>query len=955
MISSAMRFSRRGVSYAAVAAALMVSGGMSDVAKAQVAPTNASTGNEPAPAANAGGEDIVVTASRVRSSGFTAPTPLTVIGEDQIEAVAPTQVQDILALVPSFRTTGQPASATTYADLRGLGAQRTLVLVDGRRHVPTFSDGTVDLGVIPTILIQRTEVVTGGASASWGSDAVAGVINLILKSDLEGIEGTAQAGISDYGDAENFLVSLAAGTSFAQGRGHVLIGGEYSRDEGIRGLQQPNVSRPWAGRGSVGNSAFAANGLPGTIYSPDVRRADVSDGGLITSGPLRGTQFGTGGTTSQFGFGQVFGNNMIGGTDNFANAPTPGGDLKYPFERYSIMGRASFDLTESLQLFVEGTFAHVMSSGLAQPGRNNGAVTGNPTCTSTQLVSALGSIQVPITNPYLTDAFRQQMTAAGISCFNMGRVLQDPGMGEFTVSDGSPAIYRGVVGAQGDLFGSWNWDAYFQYGRNRFEQRRIGNIDVTAFRRAIDAVSVGGTIVCRVNGDASTTNDDPACHPFNLFGSGSPSAQAIDYVTGTSEFDIITTQKVAAVNLNGDLFSLWAGPVSAAFGAEYREEAIDAVADAISQRSGWHSSNRKAIAGSYDVKEAYGELVIPLLRDSAFAQSLDLNVAARYTDYSSSGSVITWKAGATWDVTDSLRLRATRSRDIRAGNLGELFTPTAILVTNVRDPRTSAVLPVPVTTQGNRTLSPEKADTFTGGVVYQPSWLEGLRLSVDYYDISIDGQIGTLSADNVLRQCFLDNVETFCNSITTGTNGQITGLIVQFENLDSFRTSGLDFEAAYRTSVDQIFAGASGDLQFRLLANYTIDKETTAALNGVVDVAAGEFNNPHWTVFGMVSYDGGRIGSVLDLRWYEGGTIDNNLIEGAISRDGVNINNVEPTLYTNLTLNYDFSSAADDSIQAFFRVSNLFNQAPPFPVTGEGRTLYDPTGRSYRVGVRFRL
>jgi iron complex outermembrane receptor protein len=948
MIRSVSRTARRDVSYAAVAAVLLVGGGAPDIALAQGAPV--ATAEAPAAV-----EDIVVTASRVRTSAFTAPTPLTVIGQEQIEAVAPTQVQDILALVPSFRTTGQPASATTYADLRGLGAQRTLVLVDGRRHVPTFSDGTVDLGVIPTILIQRTEVVTGGASASWGSDAVAGVINLILKSDLEGIEGTAQAGISKYGDSENYLLSLAAGTSFAGGRGHFLIGGEYSHDDGVRGLQQPNVSRPWAGRGSVGNAAFATNGLPGTIYSPDVRRADVSEGGLITSGPLRGTQFGAGGTTSQFGFGQVFGNNMIGGTDNFANAPTPGGDLKYPFERYSIMGRASFDLTDSLEVFAEGTFAHVMSGGLAQPGRNNGAVTGNPSCASTQLVSALGSILVPISNPYLTPAFRQQMTAAGVSCFNMGRVFQDPGMGEFTVADGSPAIYRGVVGAKGDLSGSWNWDAYLQYGRSRFEQRRIGNIDVAAFRRAIDAVSVGGAIVCRVNADAVTANDDPACQPFNLFGNGSASAGAIDYVTGTSEFNIITTQKVAALNVNGDLFSLWAGPVSAAFGAEYREEAIDAVADEISQRSGWHSSNRKAIAGSYDVKEAYGELVIPLLRDSAIGRSFDLNLAARYTDYSSSGSVTTWKAGATWDVTDSLRLRATRSRDIRAGNLGELFTPTAILVTNVRDPRTSAVLPVPVTTQGNRSLSPEKADTFTGGVVYQPTFADGLRLSVDYYDISIEGQIGTLSADNVLRQCFLDNVERFCGSITTGAAGQITGLVVQFENLDSFKTSGLDFEASYRTSGDQVFSGGVGDIQLRVLANYTIEKETTAASNGVVDIAVGEFNNPHWTVFGMASYDGNRIGSVLDLRWYEGGTIDNNLIEGQISRDGVNINKVKPTLYTNLTLNYDFSPEADDSIQAFVRVSNLFNKAPPFPITGEGRTLYDPTGRAYRVGVRFRM
>lgn len=933
---------RGKASYTSLAAALSVIGVLPSISYAQDAP-------RPEPAADPADTAITVTASRVRGSGFAAPTPLTVLGAEQIDAIAPTQVQDILALVPSFRTTGQPASATTYANLRGIGAQRTLVMVDGRRHVPTFSDGTVDLGVIPTILVDRTEVVTGGASASWGSDAVAGVINLILKDDLQGIEGTAQVGISDYGDAHNHLISLAAGSSFAGGRGHILIGGEYAKDEGIRGLQQPNVSRPWAGRGSVGNAAFATNGQPGTIYDRDVRRADVSAGGLITSGPLRGLQFNSDGTTSQFGFGQVYGNNMIGGTDNFADAPTPGGDLKFPFERYSVMGRASYDISDAITVFAEGTYAHVISSGLAQPARNNGAVTGDPTCSSTMLVSALGSIQVPIDNPFLPEAVRQQMQDEGVTCFNMGRVFTDPGMGEFTVRDGSPAIYRGVIGAEGELFGNWTWDAYYQFGRNKFEQRRIGNVNVANFRRAIDATRVGDDIVCRVNADGNPDNDDPGCVPFNLFGSGSPSAAAINYVTGTSQFDMVTKQHVAAFSTSGDLVNLWAGPLGAAFGAEYRKEEIEAVADPVSEANGWHSSNRKAISGSYDVKEVFGELAVPLVRDLPFANAIDLNLAVRYTDYSSSGGVTTWKVGGTWDLSDALRLRITRSRDIRAGNLGELFTPTAVLVTNVRDPRTSAVMPVPVTTQGNRSLAPEKADTLTAGVVLQPNWIPGLRLSVDYYDISIDGQIGSLSADDILRQCFEENVTVFCDAVTTGPGGQIQGVVRQFENLDKFETRGIDFEAAYRTSVSR-----SADMNFRVLANYTDKLATTAAASGVVRDTAGEFGTPHWTIVGTARYQGERFGAGVDLRWYEGGAIDNRLIEGEISRDGININKVDSTLYTNVSLDYDLSESKNNGIQLFARVANLFNQSPPFPITGEGQTLYDPTGRSYKIGVRFK-
>lgn len=898
-------------------------------------------------------ETLVVTASRVQQEGFTAPTPTTVLGEEQIQMVAPVAVTDVLGLVPSFRTTGQPASATVYADLRGVGAQRTLVLVDGRRHVPTFSDGTVDLGVIPAILIERTEVVTGGASASWGSDAVSGVINLILKDNLQGLQGTVQGGISDRSDDENMLVSLAGGTAFAGGRGHVLLGGEYSRSDGIRSLQPPHRSRPWSGRGTVGNAAFATNGLPGTLYVADARRADVYDGGLITSGPLRGTTFLPGGATGTFGYGQVFGNIMIGGTDNAGDAPTPGGDLKAPFERWTAMGRVSYDVTDTTTLFLEGTYAHVLSDMRAQPARNNGAVTGTPSCTTTQLASALGSIQVHISNPFLPESVRTRMQEEGITCFDMGRTFRDPGMGEFLVDDGSPSIWRGVVGAKGRWFDDWSWDAYYQYGRNHFQQARIGNVNVANFRRAIDAVETPGGIVCRVNADANPANDDPACVPFNLFGVGSPSAAAIDYVTGTSTFKMITKQQVAAFSTSGDLFSTWAGPVGSAFGVEYRKEEIDAVADPISQANGWQTSNRKAIKGDYDVREVFGELAVPLARGVTGLQTLDLNLAARYTDYSSSGGVTTWKVGATWDIDDQWRLRATRSRDIRAGNLGELYTPTAVLTQNVRDPRSSAILPVPVTTVGNPTLSPEKADTTTAGIVYQPSWAEGLRLSADWYRIDIDGQIGTIAANDVLERCFLDGLSQFCGLVTTGAAGSITAVTVRFENLDKFRTSGFDIEASYRKPLASLIGRGSGDVLIRVLGARINELATTVAANATTTDVAGQYTSPHWSVFGLLSWEGERWSTALDLRWFSGGKIDNTRVEGAIALNGVNTNHASSTLYTNLTVNWKLPEGWLGDSQVFARVSNLFDEAPPFPSTAEGRTLFDPVGRAYRLGLRF--
>jgi outer membrane receptor protein involved in Fe transport len=933
---------------------LLATSGLVALAGTSASAQEASATGAAAPAAGEASQDIVVTASRIQANGFSAPTPTMVLGQAQIQAVAPLQVADVLALVPSFRTTGQAATASVYPDLRGIGSQRTLVLVNGRRHVPTFSDGTVDLGIIPAILIQRTEVVTGGASASWGSGAVAGVINLILKNELQGIEGTVQSGISSRGDDSNYLSALAAGTAFADGRGHVLIGGEYSRDKGVRGLQQPYRSRPWSGWGSVGNSAFATNGQPGTIYATDTRRADVAPGGLITSGPLRGITFLGNGQYRQFGYGTVYGNNMIGGTDNAGDAPTPGGDLKYPYERYTIMARASFGLSPYFKPFAEGTYAHLLSKALTFPPRNNGAVTGTPTCTTTTTVSGLGSILVPITNPYLPAGVRTAATAAGVSCFNLGKVLREDGLGDVRTNDGSPSVWRGVVGADGDILADWKYSAYYQYGKNRFQQQRIGNVNVAKFRNAIDAVQVGGNIACRINADASTSNDDAACAPYDLFGPNSASKAAVAYVSGTSWFQMRTKQQVGAVNLNGTFFRTWAGPIGAAVGGEWRKEEINAVSDSISQANGWQSTNRKALVGSYNVKEVFAELAVPLARNWPLMKAVDLNLAARYTDYSSSGGVTTWKIGGTWDVSDDLRLRATQSRDIRAGNLSELFTPTAVQAANVRDPRTSAVIPVPITTIGNSSLAPERASTVTGGVVFQPRFLSGFRASVDYYKIDIKGQIGTITPNQVLERCFLDNLAQYCAQVAT-SGSAITGVTVNFQNLDRFKTEGVDVEASYRMPVSRLIGSGAGNVSARVLASYIGKLATTAAANATTTDIAGQVTSPKWSVFGLLSYEGRRFTGTVDLRWYAAGKIDNTRVEGAIAANGVNTNHAASTFYTNLTFNVDVSRNADRRVEMFLRMNNLFDEAPPFPITGEGATIFDVVGRSFRVGARFKL
>src|SRR5690606_1793966 len=402
----------------------------------------------------------------------------------------------------------------------------------------------------------------------------------------------------------------------------------------------------------------------------------------------------------------------------------------------------------------------------------------------------------------------------------------------------------------------------------------------------------------------------------------------------------------------GSLGSTWAGPIAVATGLEYRKEEVDAVADPISEANGWQTTNRKGIVGEYDAEEIYGEAILPLAKGAAFAEDLDLSLAARYTDYSSSGGVTTWKVGLSWSINDEWRIRATQSRDIRAGNLSELFTPTQVAVQVLRHPLTADLLPAPVTTMGNRQLGPEKADTFTGGFVYEPRWLDGFTISADYYSIDIDGQIGTLTGQQVLDQCYLAGVQSYCDRITTDPmNGAVTGVLRQYENLDRFKTSGVDIEMAYRFYLDHLLPFAPGEFTLRSLANYVKELKTIAAIDSTITDPAGQYTTPHWTVFTTLGYQGDRVGATIEGRWFEGGTVDNTFTEGLADALGVNINSVGSTFYTNLTVSYDLQPKTLATASVFLRINNVFDRWPPFPNIGS--QPFDPVGREYRLGVRF--
>lgn len=905
-------------------------------------------------------ETITVTASRVNRTGYTAPTPTTMVGVEDIQNRAATNIADVLNAVPSFGQGTTPSSTNhtsvssgaNLVNLRNLGATRTLVLVDGRRFVPSTIQGRVDLNVIPTALIERTEVVTGGASAAWGSDAVAGVVNLIFKKKMTGIQGEAQYGISEYSDNKKFRAALSAGFNFADDRGNFVIAGEYEDAKGIL----PGSSRSELRSDNwmvISNPGYAVgNGQAQSFLVNNVNVSTATLGGLITSGPLRGTYFLPGGEASKFTYGQYVGSQyMVGGTPIGAVNQNELGTIEVPVGRYNIYGRTSFEFSKALTLYAEASYARSKSDF------------------PLSIAYDLGTLAITADNAFLPQSVRTAMQTQGITSFNMGRINAD-------VSVNNPVAInetqRYMVGGEGGIFGDWKWNAYFQLGQNRYKQEVRNNRINANWRLALDAVvnPANGQIVCR----STLTSPNNGCVPINLFGEGSPSAAAIDYVTGTSWQDATFKERSAAVDFAGTAFNSWAGPVSVAVGAEWRKDSVVQTVDAISAVSGYNIHNPKGLSGSVNVKEFYGEVVFPLLKDVPFVQSLDLNGAVRFTDYSSSGGVTSWKIGATWEVNDSIRLRATRSRDIRAAALGELFASSITQSATIIDPLLGIQYATLAPQQGNATLAPEIGDTWTAGVVLKPSFIPGLTASIDYFDIKVKDAIGLPATTTILNGCYIDNISTYCALISRGGGGysgnteRISQILRTYVNLGEFQTAGIDFDVSYGLRLDRVFAGMNGSLNFRFLATY-LDK-LFQMNSGVKDdllgvVGTGRGGMPRWRWNASVNYANGPLSLFLEGRYTGGGVYDDEVDAAGtplITREDGSAPKIASQFLLNSTVSYTLKeTASGQRVQVFASVKNIFDKIATgnplsyiLPATSNPG-LYDIIGRQYTAGVRFKF
>jgi outer membrane receptor protein involved in Fe transport len=969
-----MRHYRMALLGASALAIVILAAGPAAAQSKEQAPRASSSADQPA----AEPDEITVTGTRLSITGFTAPTATQVLSAEQLQSRAVSNVADFLNEVPGFRPTQTPQTNTqnarngglNFADLRALGSIRTLTMVNGRRFVPSASTGQVDLNLIPTGLIGRIDVVTGGASAAYGSDAVAGVVNIILDDKLRGFKGDVSYGISERGDAAEKRISLAFGTSFADGRGHIVAGGEYVKSDGIGsffdrdwGAAQPElVSYPAGTRPAGAPSRFYATGASVLTYA---------FGGLILGNNadtnaangvdvLRGIQFGPGGAVQSFNYGTAIGNNAINFTGgNLGLFSRTGHQLVVPVNRKSFLISGDYEVSDKLTFFFEGNYGRSVANMFSPPVRDT---------------TATGAV-IKRDNAFLPSAIATIMDANAITSFGLGRQYDDFGP---VLATSSNKTERVLFGVKGSLGSDWKYDAYYAYGQNEYELIYRGLRIEQNFRNALDSIIVGGQAVCR---DAVARA--AGCVALNPFGVGSPSAGAIAYATGTSIHNLETQQQLAALNIQGKPFSTWAGPVAVAFGAEYRKDKAAAISDAISTASGFNYGNPKPYAGAITVKEFYGEVTVPLAHDTTLLHSLNLNGAVRYTDYSTTGGVTTWKLGATWEPVEGLLIRGTRSRDIRAPNLSDFFATTTSRAT-LTNPFSGLSGQFVVVNAPSPTLVPEKADTTTVGVVLSPRSIPGLNIAIDYYNIKIDGAISTYAPQQLMDGCASEvaagKAAFNCSFLTmsgTGTSTSISEIRTQLLNIASIKTSGVDFTVSYRFDLGhgRLTARLNGNYTAHLIANDGRGQARTynaagliTSVGSVIDRAGqlGGFSGgvnvdattvPRWSLNGQLNYEIGELALNFGARWFPSGLLDSTLV-GPGGKDydpaspiSIGNNRVAGATYLNLGASYNVINDGHRKVQFYFQVNNLTDRSPSFPATAVAG-LYDRIGRFYKIGLR---
>jgi iron complex outermembrane receptor protein len=904
-------------------------------------------------------EVVVVTGSRVIVNGYAAPTPLTVVPAEQLQQLAPSTIPDALNKLPVFdgstvAQTGANGSAVAgnYLNLRDFGINRTLILMNGLRMAPTNFNGQVDVNSIPEMLLQRVDVVTGGASAVYGSDGVTGVVNFIMDTNFNGVKADAEVGDSEHGDSGSVRYGIAAGGD-VYNLGHIEVSYEHFQEGGLLSYQRgyDALRTVYSGTGSAANPYTLTNyaGLAKTAF-----------GGYALTGPFAGQQFLSSGQLGSYTSGAATGTaTLVSGGDAayYNNEP-----LTVPQNENQVYGRFDHDFGSDLTAYLQfsDTWSHQGENASNWPQQTSTFFSGNP---------------------FLPSTAQSALTAAHAASFTAAIFPRDLEL--LSHQNDYTAANSITAGVNGRIFGDYNWQASYTHGTAEFHQQLSNNINTANYLAAIDAISGPNGPECYVSTTASASLY-PGCAPLDVFGAGNESTAAENFIFQPTQWKADNGFDDFNGSITGSPFSDWAGPVTAALSAEYRLQSLVETTSANPLAptsftglrdvpipppgSDYAYATVAPTHAANNVWEVAGETLIPLAKDMPFAKSLEVNAAARYTDYSTSGTVWTWKAGLDYLPIDDIRFRATESRDIRAPTLYDMFAGQSSLVQNLSDPHTGVSRVVSIITKGDPNLVPEVSQTTTAGVILSPSWLPDFRMSVDYYDITMNNAITSLAGNNatLLAQCeAVQWQSSLCSTLivrplpfsnTSAANFPTTVYSESF-NIAKNWTNGVDVEASYNLELADVAQELPGNLGLRLLYNY---QPTLKAINfpgAVTTNAAGAAGLASSRLNVMANYNVGPFRLGWTTRYYSP--------EQRSGTPGQYFANPELSSYTisDLTLNYTMlvdSHTAD----VFFNVQNLFDVQPQIApnivfsgIPGFGNPTVagnDLIGRYFTVGLRLR-
>ncbi len=972
---------------------------------------------------DAADQSIVITGSRIRSPALTSPSPLQAITAADIAKTGRIDVQEVLQQNPAFGVPGQSRNTSNYGalsaglstvNLRNLGANRTLVLIDGRRVVAGVpGSAQVDLTMIPSSFVERVDVLTGGASAVYGSDAVAGVVNFIYKKNYEGLQLNGQTGISQYGDDDQYALNLTAGTNFAEDRGNIIMYAGWQKQGGIA---SPARSRSANDQTSIGALQRSNNRTDANLTAAqNLFRAQYNPSSVV---PASTFNAGTGNFI-------VDSNGLVRpfaiGTDGFNR--TPYDAISTPLERRNFAARANFQVTPSINVFAEGTYGNVTSRAALEPSPlvptgNLGLFRqGNGRYNIEQrVVNPANAAQSQIVrNPLVPNGLYNVATDTNGDGFRdvaVSRRLTDFGT---RIGDFDRTNLRMVVGADGKLGEKWNWEASYAWGKTKASSTFGGLINQDRAVQALDVIAD----VYDVNRNGNVTEAICAsaearaqgCVPWNVYGAGRASPESIAYLGAVSTRDAVQTLDVAAANISGSLFALPAGDVAIAVGAEYRKEASKEVFDPLSNTARNSYLQQTNTQGSFDVKEAYGEIIVPLIHDTPFIKQLTIRGAGRVSDYSTVGTFYAYNAGVEWSPVQDIRIRGVYARAVRAPNIGELFAAPSVTVGSVNDPCAGVTLTTSSTTstvcranagvlaniqanvsaanpnglfvlnqsdqQGvgglnvaNPNIQQETARTWTLGAVINPISIYALRnltLTVDYYNIKLDDAIARTSRDFILQQCYLNNDPTFCSLIsrrTIASGPYSAGSIQQVDsaliNSGGLSTEGIDATASYRQNLADW--GLGGGIA-SLSVSYThLIRQGGIPLNGAAfDSTRGEINTPTDRGQVVVGYDTDDFGISFNGQYIGASYLDDQYRARFLLADGSlpdkKLFRVDSKFYLDTQARVNVSKTA----QWYFGVNNLLNTQPAPVITGLTGSVtgtetasgtYDPIGRRFYTGFR---